>query len=77
MKIGHLREYLQNRLRQNKLATDYRDGLRVKATNAKVKPEPIPDHNDPYRIDWTEVDGKQYFTGIDVRQPFTLDNCHC
>jgi hypothetical protein len=61
--IGHLREYLRNKLRVNKLVTDARDGARVNAFNAKAKPEPIPEHNDPYRVDWTEVDGRPFVVG--------------
>jgi actin-related protein 8 len=53
-------------LRANRLATDYKEGTRVKASNARVKPEAIPEHNDPYRIDWTELDNQQYFIGTDV-----------
>jgi hypothetical protein len=64
--IEDLRDYLRTRLRQNRLSTDYRDGFRVKQYNAKVKPEPIPEHNDPYRIDWTEVDGRKFFVGTEV-----------
>jgi hypothetical protein len=65
-KIGYLRDYLRNRLRVNRLASDHREGVRVKASNAKSKPEAIPEHNDPYRIDWTEVKGKNYIVGVDV-----------
>jgi actin-related protein 8 len=43
--------------------------MRVKASNAKSKPEAIPEHNDPYRIDWTEVKGKNYVVGVDVSRP--------
>jgi len=50
----------------NRLASDHREGARVKASNAKVRPEAIPEHNDPYRIDWTEVKGKNYVVGVDV-----------
>jgi len=52
----------------NRLASDHREGARVKASNAKVRPEAIPEHNDPYRIDWTEVKGKNYVVGVDVNQ---------
>ena len=51
----------------NRLASDHREGVRVKVSNAKAKPEAIPEHNDPYRIDWTEVKGKNYLVGVDVR----------
>lgn len=61
--IGHLRDYLRNRLRANKLTTDWRDGTRVNAANAKAKPETLPEHSDPHRIDWTEVNGRQFFVG--------------
>jgi hypothetical protein len=44
----------------------------VKASNAKSKPEAIPEHNDPYRIDWTEVKGKNYIVGVDVSLYFPL-----
>lgn len=64
--IGYLRDYLREKLRANRLSTDYREGTRVKAFNAKVKPEPIPEHNDPYRFDWTEVDGKPFVVGTEV-----------
>ncbi|CAK9786897.1 actin-like ATPase domain-containing protein [Cutaneotrichosporon oleaginosum] len=64
--IGHLREYLRNKLRANKLVTDARDGARVNAANAKAKPEPIPEHNDPYRVDWTEVDGRPFVVGTEA-----------
>nr|XP_031862869.1 uncharacterized protein CI109_001881 [Kwoniella shandongensis]KAA5529941.1 hypothetical protein CI109_001881 [Kwoniella shandongensis] len=64
--IGHLREYLRNRLVQERLATDWKEGTRVKATNAKVKPEALPEHNDPYRIDWTEPEGKPFFVGTEA-----------
>jgi hypothetical protein len=58
------------------LASDHREGLRVKASNAKARPEAIPEHNDPYRIDWTEVKGKNYIVGIDVSWPFLFSsNC--
>jgi hypothetical protein len=50
----------------NRLASDHREGIRVNASNAKSKPEAIPEHNDPYRIDWTEVKGKNYIVGVDV-----------
>lgn len=50
----------------NRLATDPRDGIRVKQHNAKVRPEAIPEHNDPYRVEWTEVNGKHYFVGQEV-----------
>ena len=52
----------------NRLASDHREGVRVKASNAKSKPEAIPEHNDPYRIDWTEVKGKNYIVGVDVSE---------
>jgi actin-related protein 8 len=65
--IGHLREYLRNRLRQNKLTTDWKEGARVKAANAKAKPESIPEHNDPRRIEWTEdLDGRKFVVGTDA-----------
>lgn len=64
--IGYLRDYLREKLRANRLSTDYREGTRVKAFNAKVKPEPIPEHNDPYRFDWTEVEGKPFVVGTEV-----------
>lgn len=68
--IGHLREYLRNRLRQNKLTTDWKEGARVKATNSKAKPESIPEHNDPRRIEWTELEGREYMVGNDaIRLP--------
>ena len=63
--VGHLREYLQNRLRQNKLVTDWKEGARVVAANQKIKPEPVPEHNDPFRIDWTDVDGRNYVIGTE------------
>lgn len=66
-KIGYLRDYLKNRLIQQKLATDWRDATRVVINNGKVRPEGIPEHNDPYRIDWTELDGRKCFVGTDVR----------
>ncbi|CAN6634774.1 actin-like protein Arp8p [Trichomonascus vanleenenianus] len=33
--------------------------------NARTVPEEIPDHNDPYRVEWTDVSdgGKRYYTG--------------
>lgn len=65
-KIGYLRGYLKNRLIQNKLATDWRDATRVVAANSKVRPEGLPEHNDPYRIDWTEVEDKKCFIGTEV-----------
>lgn len=61
--IGHLRDYLRNRLRANKLTTDWRDGTRVNAANAKAKPETLPEHSDPHRIDWTELNGRKFFVG--------------
>lgn len=61
--IGHLRDYLRNRLRANKLTTDWRDGTRVNAANAKAKPETLPEHSDPHRIDWTELEGRKFFVG--------------
>ncbi|WVQ98665.1 hypothetical protein IAU59_005796 [Kwoniella sp. CBS 9459] len=64
--IGHLREYLRNRLVQERLATDWKESTRVKAANAKVKPENLPEHNDPYRIDWTETDGRPYYIGTEA-----------
>ncbi|WVR05120.1 hypothetical protein IAU60_002132 [Kwoniella sp. DSM 27419] len=64
--IGHLREYLRNRLVQERLATDWKEGTRVKASNAKVKPENIPEHNDPYRIDWTESDRRPFYIGTEA-----------
>jgi actin-related protein 8 len=67
MKIGYLRDYLRNKLRANRLSTDWKEGSRVNAANQRVKPDAIPEHNDPYRIDWTEVEGKHYFVGNDVR----------
>lgn len=70
--IEDLRDYLRNRLRQNRLSTDYRDGFRVKQYNAKVKPESIPEHNDPFRIDWTEVNGKKFFVGTEVSLPYLI-----
>ncbi|KAK1924798.1 hypothetical protein DB88DRAFT_504858 [Papiliotrema laurentii] len=65
-KIGYLRDYLKHRLIQNKLATDWRDASRVVAANAKVRPEGIPEHNDPYRIDWTETDNREWFVGTEA-----------
>ncbi|WVW83184.1 hypothetical protein I302_105202 [Kwoniella bestiolae CBS 10118] len=64
--IGHLREYLRHRLVQERLATDWKEGTRVKATNAKVRPENLPEHNDPYRIDWTESDNRPYYIGTEA-----------
>ncbi|WVQ70170.1 uncharacterized protein L199_008395 [Kwoniella botswanensis] len=64
--IGHLREYLRHRLVQERLATDWKEGTRVKATNAKVKPENLPEHNDPYRIDWTESDNRPFYIGTEA-----------
>ncbi|OWZ65573.1 hypothetical protein AYX14_01119 [Cryptococcus neoformans] len=64
--IGYLRDYLRNRLVQERLATDWRELTRVKANNTKVKPELLPEHNDPYRIDWTEPEGKPFFIGTDA-----------
>lgn len=66
--IGHLRDYLRNKLRANKLVTDWRDGARVNAANAKAKPEPIPEHNDPYRVDWTELEGRKFVIGTEALQ---------
>lgn len=66
--IGHLRDYLRNKLRANKLVTDWRDGARVNASNSKAKPEPIPEHNDPYRVDWTELDGRKFVVGTEALQ---------
>jgi actin-related protein 8 len=65
--ISHLRGYLKQRLIQNKLATDWKESDRVRTFNGKVKPEGIPEHNDPYRIDWTELEKHQCFVGTDVR----------
>lgn len=59
--IGYLRDYLRNRLRQGKLTTDSKEGQRVKATNARAKPENISEHNDSRRIDWTELEGNRPF----------------
>ena len=67
--IGNLREYLRNRLRQNKLVTDWKDSARVAAANQKVKPEPVPEHNDHYRIDWADVEGRKYVIGDEVSDP--------
>ncbi|WWC90112.1 uncharacterized protein L201_005045 [Kwoniella dendrophila CBS 6074] len=64
--IGHLREYLRHRLVQERLATDWKEGTRVKATNAKIKPENLPEHNDPYRIDWTESDNRPFYIGTEA-----------
>ncbi|WRT67065.1 uncharacterized protein IL334_004031 [Kwoniella shivajii] len=64
--ISHLREYLRHRLVQERLATDWKEGTRVKTHNAKVKPENLPEHNDPYRIDWTETDGRPFYIGTDA-----------
>ncbi|ODN84742.1 hypothetical protein L202_00622 [Cryptococcus amylolentus CBS 6039] len=64
--IGYLRDYLRNRLVQERLTTDWRDTTRVKAANAKTKPELLPEHNDPYRVDWTEPEGKPFFIGNDA-----------
>ncbi|WVF72264.1 hypothetical protein IAT40_007076 [Kwoniella sp. CBS 6097] len=64
--IGHLRDYLRNRLVQERLATDWKESTRVKAANAKIKPENLPEHNDPYRIDWTETDGRPYYIGTEA-----------
>ncbi|WVQ71591.1 hypothetical protein IAR50_001131 [Cryptococcus sp. DSM 104548] len=64
--IGYLRDYLRNRLVQERLTTDWRDTTRVKATNAKTKPELLPEHNDPYRVDWTEPEDKPFFIGNDA-----------
>ncbi|KAK4688229.1 actin-related protein 8, partial [Tremellales sp. Uapishka_1] len=65
-KIGSLRDYLRNRLRQNKLTTDYTQAGRVVLSNSKAKPENLPEHNDPYRIDWTEADNRPFFIGRDA-----------
>lgn len=69
--IGYLRDYLRNRLRQNKLTTDWKEGQRVNNANAKAKPESIPEHNDPRRIDWTELEeGRPFHVGNDaIRLP--------
>lgn len=64
--IGHLRNYLRNKLRANKLVTDWRDGTRVNASNAKARPEPIPEHQDPYRIDWTELNKRDFVVGTEA-----------
>lgn len=64
--IGYLRDYLRNKLRANKLVTDWRDGTRVNASNAKARPEPLPEHQDPYRIDWTEVNGRDFIVGTEA-----------
>lgn len=64
--IGHLRDYLRNRLRANKLVTDWKEGSRVNAANARAKPENIPEHNDPYRIDWTELEGRKFVVGTEA-----------
>lgn len=45
----------------------------MKASNAKSKPEAIPEHNDPYRIDWTEVKGKNYIVGVDVSLSYPIE----
>ena len=71
-KIGYLRDYLKSRLAANRLATDWREGSRVRASNQKVRPESIPEHNDPYRIDWTESNGKTYFIGQEASVWFGL-----
>ncbi|EIW69617.1 hypothetical protein TREMEDRAFT_62486 [Tremella mesenterica DSM 1558] len=67
-KIGYLREYLRGHLVANRLATDWREGNRVVTYNQKVKPEPVPEHNDPYRIDWTEVGERGYLVGEEALQ---------
>lgn len=64
--IGHLRHYLHSKLRANRLSTDQRDAGRVKAANQRARAEPIPEHNDPYRIDWTELDGRGHYVGEDA-----------
>ncbi|ORY33761.1 putative nuclear actin-related protein [Naematelia encephala] len=65
-RIGYLRSYLREKLSANRLKTDWKDRDRVIAANSKVRPEPIPEHNDPYRFDWTEVNGKDYFIGTEA-----------
>ncbi|KAL7422269.1 Actin-like protein arp8 [Cryptotrichosporon argae] len=65
-KIGYLRDYLRNRLRQERLATDYKEGARVNSANAKAKPENLPEHNDPYRIDWTEPNNRPFIIGTEA-----------
>jgi actin-related protein 8 len=42
------------------------EGSRVSRSNAKARPEPIPEHNDPFRIDYTLVEDKNYFVGQEV-----------
>lgn len=36
------------------------------AYNESVKPEPLPEHNDPFRTEWTETGDRDYLTGEEV-----------
>jgi actin-related protein 8 len=64
--ITTLREYLKEHLRLRRLSTNFDEVRRVRAANAKVKPDSIPEHNDPFRIDWTETKGRDFFVGHEV-----------
>nr|ODN81213.1 nuclear protein [Cryptococcus depauperatus CBS 7841] len=64
--IGYLRDYLRNRLVQGRLNTDFRELNRTRNSNAKVKPELLPELNDPHKLDYTDPEGKPYFVGNDA-----------
>jgi actin-related protein 8 len=64
--ITALREYLKEHLRLRRLSTNFDEVRRIRAANSRIKPENIPDLNDPHRIEWTDVNGQKYFVGVDV-----------
>ena len=42
--------------------------VQVTSFNSNVEPEIIPDHNDPYKIEWTDVtENPPYVVGEKVR----------
>lgn len=49
----------------------------AKAYNETVQPEVVPEHNDPYRVEWTEVGGSGEGEKIEKRGYVIGDQVNC
>jgi actin-related protein 8 len=55
-RVTVLRAALRGRMRLHKLRALPQGPQQAAAYNEHVKVEKIPDHNDPYRIEWLDMD---------------------
>ncbi|TPX62901.1 hypothetical protein PhCBS80983_g00058 [Powellomyces hirtus] len=63
--LAPVQEDLKQRMREQKIRSVPNAHSQVVGYNEQIIPESIPDHNDPYKIDWTEVtDEMNHIVGL-------------